>query len=99
MNNYPPGASSDPRAPYNQPPIEEYFPVYCQECGERAETMDEVAAHEHADDQFSQKPPDYEPPTCGVCGSYIAEAGEFCNECEPAEPIPDTDDYDLHRYE
>jgi hypothetical protein len=66
-NNLPPGASSDPRAPYNQEDLSKYFPVKCTECGDFiADTPEEMHRHEHAKEKFKRVGPEEAPP-CLVC--------------------------------
>jgi len=53
----PPGAANDPAAPYNQdhPPL----PMWCHECGFKAESIEAVEAHKHGKTDFATEPREY----------------------------------------
>lgn len=69
----PPGAASDPAAPWNQPDPEDYLPLICghegedgEVCGFQADALADLDDHEHPEDCF--QPPEPEgPPPCMVC--------------------------------
>lgn len=66
-SNLPPGVrESDPAAPWNQRDPEDYLPLVCDECGFRAETLEELDKHEHPRDVFS-KPSRNGHDYCMVC--------------------------------
>lgn len=55
--SYPPGAATDPNAPYNQTPADA-LPVWCEVCGFKAETMAEVEEHDQPMGNFALEPPE-----------------------------------------
>jgi hypothetical protein len=102
-NNLPPGVSpGDPDAPWNQPdPLDEYFPAYCQECGERADSPEEMEKHRHARDSFTHEKPGHEPAKCSICGKYVDPGKTFCDGCSREQSrwaAEARDDYNPHTY-
>ena len=95
--NYPPGTGpGDPNAPWNAPDPADLLPLDCEECGFRAETLQEMEDHEHAADAFTRPEPEpsrtwddvKEDPTPSEAERYDLEPG-------PPEVPPDAlDDED-----
>jgi len=54
-DNLPPGVSiSDSNAPWNDPGIEAYFPLECNQCGFVAHGVEEMEDHENDCSSFTQ---------------------------------------------
>lgn len=86
FSNYPPGARTDPNAPYNERPLEDYLPVVCEECDFRAETVAQLQDHEHSEDSFRQPDDDPYGTRCVVYNPpddvYDDHSMPFCDEHE-----------------
>lgn len=91
-SNLPPGAATDPNAPWNQPDPEDYFPMWCEECGFKADSPEQMTDHEHPDDYFVRNDPQrgQVEQKCAVCNPPVNLRGMM----KTGQSLPYCDSHD-----